>query len=59
MKKGDVVTIELFGKPCKARITATTQRGFRVVWLTGFLKTKAALIDRELLVHRGRPKKEE
>lgn len=58
MKKGDIVSLELEGRKCKARIIAATKMGFRVIWQTGFLKGREALIARELLVHRGRPRKE-
>lgn len=54
VKKGDVVRIRWDSGTYQARIKATTRQGFRVTWLDGPLVGRDALIERSIVVHRGR-----
>ena len=55
VQKGDVVRIQWDCGAYRARILATTKQGFRAVWLDGPLEGRRALIERSIVVHRGRP----
>lgn len=55
VKKGDVVRIQWEpGESYQLRVTGMAKYGFRGTWLDGPLVGRDALVERSVVVHRGR-----
>jgi len=57
VKKGDVVSIQVdpdLQESHRFRVLAATKYGYRGTWVDGPLAGREALLERSIVVHRGR-----
>jgi len=57
IKKGDVVAIQVDQDQPEShrfRVVAATKHGYRGTWIDGPLAGRDALLERSIVVHRGR-----